>query len=98
MGFRSQRVGRYEGIVEEGEKVKVGQDGLTVKPSGEVLGGAALVSDLHDVEVLLHSSVNTVHYKPIQPIQHRCPSVMDREYIFLSSDEILSQHHPTKHD
>lgn len=38
-------------------------------------------------EVLLPSSVNTVCYKPIQPIQHRCPAVMVRELSFLSSDE-----------
>lgn len=28
-----------------------------------------------DGEALLPSSVNTVCYKPIQPIQHRCPGV-----------------------
>ncbi len=39
-----------------------------------------------DGEVLLPSSVNTVCYKPIQPIQHRCPGVMDRELSFLSRD------------
>lgn len=43
-----------------------------------------------DGEVLLPSSVNTVCYKPIQPIQHRCPGVMDRELRFLSSDDFSS--------
>ncbi len=43
-----------------------------------------------DGEVLLPSSVNTVCYKPIQPIQHRCPGVMERELSFLSSDDFSS--------
>lgn len=43
-----------------------------------------------DGEVLLPSSVNTVCYEPIQPIQHRCPAVTDRELSFLSSDDFSS--------
>lgn len=43
-----------------------------------------------DREVLLPSSVNTACYKPFQPIQHRCPTEMDRELSFLSSDDFSS--------
>lgn len=43
-----------------------------------------------DGEVLLPSSVSTVCYKPIEPIQHRCPGVMDRELSFLSNDDFSS--------
>ena len=43
-----------------------------------------------DGEVLLSSSVNTVCYQPIQPIQHRCPGVTDRELSFLTSNDDFS--------
>lgn len=43
-----------------------------------------------DGEVLLSSSVNTVCYEPIQPIQHRCPGVTDRELSFLTSNDDFS--------